>query len=459
MRSYSNHAGRNGFPLRELGARRWELGDGMVESLGRTSNFHLPENVRRSTFAAEGHTESAGPGVRPYLTLIVLFLFGFGSLSGIAVESTNTNPLISGTATNTAATPVKPSDGPAVRQSGSPTVRPPDRPTSTPSSTPPLQIRDPLNPWPRDPLVQTAQPKLDDPNQLLESGVPAQSGAQLPLRDPQPQASTRDGGAGAKSHSEAASSDSQAVGQSGDQAVRQLDNPTAQTISHLPSPISPAANPQSAMEEFAIRNPQSTSPPAPTPSSQLLAPTTPLDAKHKLAIGDRLSFRILEDQEDPTEPRDPKPLTVADSGELEIPYIGRFPAENKTCKELAAELKAALEKDYYFQATVILAVDLMAKTRGKVYLVGPVRVPGALDIPTDEVLTLSKAIMRAGGFSDFADKRNVKVTRKGSGAGADAEKRTFVVDVGEILEKGKVERDLPLEPGDFVLIPERAIRF
>ena len=152
-----------------------------------------------------------------------------------------------------------------------------------------------------------------------------------------------------------------------------------------------------------------------------------------------------------------KALIVTDSGELEVPYIGRFPSANKTCKQLARELGTALEREYYHHATVILANDQMAKSRGRVYLVGAVRLPGPQEIPSDEVLTLSKAIMRAGSFSDFADKRNVKVTRQGGAS--KAEKRMFTVNVADILERGKVERDLPLEPGDLVLIPERALRF
>lgn len=176
-----------------------------------------------------------------------------------------------------------------------------------------------------------------------------------------------------------------------------------------------------------------------------------LDEKHRLAIGDRLSFRIVEDEEDP------KPLFVTDSGDLELPYLGRFPAAGRSCKELASAIKTELEKEYYYQATVIIAVDLMAKSRGKVYLVGPVRAPGPQEIPSDEILTLSKAILRAGGFSDFADKRNVRVTRKGEGpAGED---RTYTVNLAEILDQGKSAGDLPLEPGDLVYIPEKLIRF
>jgi protein involved in polysaccharide export with SLBB domain len=182
-----------------------------------------------------------------------------------------------------------------------------------------------------------------------------------------------------------------------------------------------------------------------------------LDDKHRLAIGDKLSFRIIEDLEDPKEPLEPRPLFVTDSGDIEIPYLGRVPAGNKTCQQLARELKTALEKEYYYQATVILAVDFMTKSRGKVYLVGPVRMPGPQEIPSDEVLTLSKAILRAGGFGDYADKHKVRVTRKGGAAGG--QDQVFGVDVGEILEKGKTESDLPLESGDLIYVPERLIRF
>jgi polysaccharide export outer membrane protein len=182
-----------------------------------------------------------------------------------------------------------------------------------------------------------------------------------------------------------------------------------------------------------------------------------LDDKHRLTLGDKISFQILEDLDDPKETLDPKSLVVADDGEIEIPYIGRVRAESKTCKQLAAEIKTALEKDYYYQATVRIAIDLKAKSRGRIYLVGPVRTPGAQEIPSDEVLTLSKAIMRAGSFNDFADKKNVKVTRK-IGPG-ERDTKTFVVDVAQILEKGQTAGDMPLEPGDLVVIPERAIRF
>jgi protein involved in polysaccharide export with SLBB domain len=174
-----------------------------------------------------------------------------------------------------------------------------------------------------------------------------------------------------------------------------------------------------------------------------------LDDEYQLAIGDQLSFRIIEDQEDP------KPLLVTDSGDLEVPYIGRFPALDKTCRELAQQLKTELEKEFYYQATVILAVDLMTKSRGKIYLVGQIRLPGPQDIPSDEVLTVSKAILRAGGFADFADKKHVKLTRQPSPTGDPT--LTYEINLVDILEKGRTEKDMKLEPGDLVFVPSRLL--
>jgi len=176
-----------------------------------------------------------------------------------------------------------------------------------------------------------------------------------------------------------------------------------------------------------------------------------LDDRHMLANGDQISFRIVEDEENP------KSLTVMDSGELEVPYLGRFQAAGKTCKQLASQLKTELQKEYYYQATVIIAVNVMTKSRGRVYLVGPVHEPGPQEIPSDEVLTLSKAILRAGGFTDFADQKNVKVTRQAKAAGGKDE--TFTINVGKVLQKGTMESDLPLEPGDLIFVPEKFIRF
>lgn len=173
-----------------------------------------------------------------------------------------------------------------------------------------------------------------------------------------------------------------------------------------------------------------------------------LDDKRKLLPGDRVSFQIVEDRTNAI------PLLVAESSELDIPYIGRISVSGKTCKELAGEIKMLLEQDYYYRATVIIGLDTLTKVLGKVYVWGPVRAQGPIEIPANETFTAGKAILRAGGFGDFANKKEVKVVRKTPNGNV-----TLKVNMVEVLEKGKTEQDIPLEPEDFIIVPQRAVNW
>jgi polysaccharide biosynthesis/export protein len=174
-----------------------------------------------------------------------------------------------------------------------------------------------------------------------------------------------------------------------------------------------------------------------------------LDDKRPLRVGDVLSMRVVEDKEPPVS------LLVTDSGEVEVPLIGRVHAAGETCKALAYEMKGPLERDYYYKATVIVALDASGlKSPGRVYVTGQVRNQGPLDIPPDETFTVSRAILRAGGFADFANRRKVKLIRKAGGSN-----QTIFVNVDEIVNKGRSDKDPVLEDGDTINVPERLINF
>src|SRR5213594_244820 len=157
-----------------------------------------------------------------------------------------------------------------------------------------------------------------------------------------------------------------------------------------------------------------------------------VDDHQKLGPGDRVTYRVIEDQDEP------RSLTITDSGDLEVPYFGLVPAAGKTSLQLAKEVKARLEEKLYYQASVIIAVELVNKTRvtGKVYVTGQVRNKGGYEIPAGETLTVSKAILNAGGFSEFSDKKNFRLLRKS----AQGEK-TFIVNVVNVWEKSKLDQD------------------
>ena len=205
---------------------------------------------------------------------------------------------------------------------------------------------------------------------------------------------------------------------------------------------------------------QETSPgmPPPIPKAAAVEPATTstvmrtnsmtvLDDKKKLGSNDYVSFRVVEDRDNESQH-----LRVNDGGELEVPYIGLVQAAGKSCKELAYTVKAALEREYYYHATVIIAVDhISEKSRGKVYVYGSVKGQGPQEIPADESYTVSKAIIRAGGFGDFADKKKIKLTRKNG--------ETVVVNLKRVIEEGRTDEDVVVRPDDQIYVPQKLVNF
>jgi polysaccharide export outer membrane protein len=174
------------------------------------------------------------------------------------------------------------------------------------------------------------------------------------------------------------------------------------------------------------------------------------DDQQKLGPGDRITYRVIEDEEDPHS------LTVTDSGDVEVPYLGLVHAAGKTSAQLAKDVKALLEQKLYYQATVIIAVELVNKTRvtGKVYVTGQVRNKGGYEIPAGETLTVSKAILHAGGFSDFSDKKHVRLIRKTAQG-----ERTYIVNVQAVWEKSMLQADLVVQPDDMIVVPARLVNY
>jgi polysaccharide biosynthesis/export protein len=173
-----------------------------------------------------------------------------------------------------------------------------------------------------------------------------------------------------------------------------------------------------------------------------------LDNSRRLGAGDRLSYRIVQER------RAPLSLTVTDSGEVEVPLIGRVRAIGRTCRELAEAIKPMLQREYFIHATVIIGLDAASsRSRGTVYVSGQVRAQGSVELPPEERFTVSKAILKAGGFAEFADKRKVKLVRNKPGGGVE----TTVVDVDAVLIKGQIDKDPPLQSDDRIIIPQKFI--
>lgn len=171
--------------------------------------------------------------------------------------------------------------------------------------------------------------------------------------------------------------------------------------------------------------------------------------KYEIQVGDKISFRVMEDREEG------KLLIVSPSGELMVPYVGRVQAAGKHLAEVQQDIKALLERDLYYQASVIMAVEEIAiqfKTR-KIYVVGQVRAQGAQELPSDEKFTVSQAVLRAGGLASFANGKKVQVVRRTP----DGKGERLFVNVIAVLKFGKIEEDLQCKPDDMIIVPEKLL--
>jgi protein involved in polysaccharide export with SLBB domain len=167
---------------------------------------------------------------------------------------------------------------------------------------------------------------------------------------------------------------------------------------------------------------------------------TPVDPNKRLNVGDAVSVQILEDQEEPM------PRQVSPTGEIDVAGICRVRVTGKTTSEAEAAIKQKLEADYYHVASVRVSIERVNPTAAlrKVHITGEVRAPGAIEWPVSEELYLTEAINRAGGFTDWANKKGVVLFRKKDGT----QTTHNIRDIQNAGGKG----DPLLEEGDRVLI-------
>lgn len=176
-----------------------------------------------------------------------------------------------------------------------------------------------------------------------------------------------------------------------------------------------------------------------------------VDPDAKLGPGDELTLEIEQDREGGF------PKIVSATGEIDVPPYGRVKVAGKTTAEAAADIKRLLEKDYYYTATVKLSLDRRSRAivkAGTVTMSGEIRAVGPLDLEAGAKLTVSQAVLKAGGFLPFANPRRVQVTRSEGGVS-----KTFTIDVKQIIEKGAVDRDVPVMDGDRIFVPRAPVVF
>lgn len=189
-----------------------------------------------------------------------------------------------------------------------------------------------------------------------------------------------------------------------------------------------------------------------TPPAEPVPVLTSDASPDRLRPGDRLRLQIVEDGDPAVE------LVIAKDGTIDAPYIGTVGAGGLTMEGLAARLREALEADYYVHATVRLSLlerPERSTNRGRIFVTGQVRRVGMVEIDKSETNTAGKVILANGGLSDFADARRIKIFR----TNASGQVETRVVDLREVLEKGRIDLDVPIVDGDLIVVDAKLVNW
>ena len=117
---------------------------------------------------------------------------------------------------------------------------------------------------------------------------------------------------------------------------------------------------------------------------------------------------------------------------------------------LLSQAEMSLNLNVYPGDILFIPADTYSKTAGQVFVVGAVQHQGPINLPVKGEITLTKAILLAGGGTEFAKLKKVKVHR----VSPDGSKRTIDVNVAEILKTGDFEKDLPLQDDDVIVVAE-----
>jgi polysaccharide export outer membrane protein len=140
---------------------------------------------------------------------------------------------------------------------------------------------------------------------------------------------------------------------------------------------------------------------------------------------------------------------VRPDGKITVPLIGDVEAGGHTPAEVAEQIKKQLSVYIRDPNVAVIIMELRShEYLSRVRVTGAVRV--AKSIPYRQGMTVLDVVLEAGGPNDFAAPNRTKLYRK-----VKDKVEVYDIELGDILNKGQLQTNFPLRPGDVLTVPER----
>lgn len=168
------------------------------------------------------------------------------------------------------------------------------------------------------------------------------------------------------------------------------------------------------------------------------------EEEYRIGVSDKLGIVVWRNED--------LSLTVPvrPDGKISVPLIGDVLAAGKTSEALAEDITAQLTEFIRSpQVTVIVADAASTDFQQTVRVTGAVGRPAAF--PYRKGMTVMDVVLSVGGVTDFASENKAKLYRT-----ADGQVKSYPIYLKDILERGKLETNYKLAPGDIISVPERS---
>jgi len=134
---------------------------------------------------------------------------------------------------------------------------------------------------------------------------------------------------------------------------------------------------------------------------------------------------------------------VRPDGMISLPLLGDIRAEGHSVNDLKKELNIRMS-EYIQEPSVSVSVSEINSL--KVYVIGEVNQPGEFDLMS--YTTVLQVIAQAGGFTDYAKKNKIQIIRiQGN------EKVKIKFNYKQVIKGKNLDQNIPLKPGDVILVP------
>ena len=169
------------------------------------------------------------------------------------------------------------------------------------------------------------------------------------------------------------------------------------------------------------------------------APAT-VTPDYRIGPGDTLQVSVFQNDELTAT------LPVRPDGKISTPLVEDMVAVGKTPSQLARDIEASLS-EYIKAPKVSVVVTIALSIYSQVKVIGQVKTPESL--PFHDGMTVLDAVLKVGGLTQFAAGNRARLVRQQNGKQTDIK-----IKLDNLLNKGDTTQDLPLRPGDILVVPE-----